>query len=88
MRAGSLCLDGGGLGRAGRRHGAQPQPEVVRLAEAQCAKFGRRAVFQWDVELVAEDRGWPNAGGYVRVAPPSRLRDSGNHHARFGCVEP
>lgn len=61
--------------------------EATRLAEAQCARFGRGARLEWDVELVAEVRGWPNAGGYERTTPPHRLRDSGNHHARFACIE-
>lgn len=58
-----------------------PLPEVTALAEAQCAGLGRRALFQWDIELLAEHR--PPAGQYVE---PGRLRPSTHHHVYFRCV--
>lgn len=70
--------------------GGAPDPlrGATALAEAQCADLGRRASFQWDIELVSEDglRG-PATDGSRDIAN-LRLRKLGYHQVHFLCVEP
>lgn len=64
--------------------GAARPAQVDAMAEAQCAKFGRSARFEWDVALIEARQ--PRVGSSSAAVQPGRLYEQGNRHARFACV--